>query len=182
MWYVWFCECSTDAAAGSQSACLQVCHFYSWVSVFERTFLLLFLLCSRSRRTPLFSIHKALPKLAGFYASLLNHSHRLGYITAPWKRVFIKLLLKVNAPSSPSNTRPVSNLCEISKMLERILHKQITDNIATNNKFDPRQAGFRADLPLRLLYCGFFMTFGLPWIRSASPFWFCLISVRRSIQ
>ena len=52
-------------------------------------------------------------------------------------------LLKVNPPTSPSDTRPIANLCELSKIFERVVHRQITDFIVTNEVLDSRQSGFR---------------------------------------
>ena len=52
-------------------------------------------------------------------------------------------LLKVNPPSSPSDTRPIANLCELSKIFERVVHIQIIEYITINNILDCRQSGFR---------------------------------------
>ena len=64
----------------------------------------------------LFSIHKVLPRLAPLLALLFNACLRLGHYPPSWKRAFVRPLLKVNPPSSPSDTRPIANLCELSKV------------------------------------------------------------------
>ena len=48
-------------------------------------------------------------------------------------------LLKVNAPASPSDTRPIANPCELSKILERVVRRQITDFIVANAVLDLRR-------------------------------------------
>ena len=49
----------------------------------------------------------------------------------------------MNPPSSPSDTRPIANLCELSKVFERVVHKQIIEYINMNNILNSRQSGFR---------------------------------------
>lgn len=53
------------------------------------------------------------------------------------------LLLEVKSPSSPTKTRPTAKLCELSKILERLLHDQLSKCLERNNLFDPYQAGLR---------------------------------------
>ena len=91
----------------------------------------------------LFSIHYALPRVASLLALLFNACLRLGHFPSSWKRAFVRPLLKVNPPTSPSDTRPIANLCELSKIFERVVHRQITDFIITNEVLDSRQSGFR---------------------------------------
>ena len=91
----------------------------------------------------LFSIHHALPRVASLLALLFNACLRLGHFPSSWKRAFVRPLLKVNPPTSPSDTRPIANLCELSKIFERVVHRQITDFIVANEVLDSRQSGFR---------------------------------------
>ena len=91
----------------------------------------------------LFSIHYALPRVASLLALLFNACLRLGHFPSSWKRAFVRPLLKVNPSGSPSDTRPIANLCELSKIFERVVHRQITDFIVANDVLDPRQSGFR---------------------------------------
>ena len=92
-----------------------------------------------------FSIHYALPRVASLLALLFNACLRLGHFSLSWKRAFVRPLLKVNPPASPSDTRPIANLCELSKIFERVVHKQITDFIIANDVLDSRQSGFRCE-------------------------------------
>ena len=91
----------------------------------------------------LFSIHKALPRLAPLLAFLFNACLRVGHFPLSWKRAFVRPLLKVNPPSSLSDTRPIVNLCELSKVFGRVVHRQIVEYINMNNILDCRQSGFR---------------------------------------
>ena len=91
----------------------------------------------------LFSIHKAFARLAPLLALLFNACLRLDHFPPSWKRAFVRPLLKVNRPSSPSDTPPIANLCELSKVFERVVHRQIIEYINMNNIFDCRQSGFR---------------------------------------
>ena len=50
-------------------------------------------------------------------------------------------LLKRNSPISPSDTRPIANLCEMSKIFVRIVHREMTEFIVANDLLDPRQSG-----------------------------------------
>ena len=43
----------------------------------------------------------------------------------------------------PSDTRPIAELPELSKMLERLVHNQLQRYLETNHLIHPRQAGVR---------------------------------------
>ena len=89
-----------------------------------------------------FSIYYALPRGALLLALLSNACLRLGHFPSSWKRAFVRPLLKVNPPASPSDSRPIANLCALSKIFERVVHRQIIDFIVANNVLDSRQSGF----------------------------------------
>ena len=69
--------------------------------------------------------------------------HRLSHSSPSWKRAFVRPLLKANPPSSPSETRPITNLCELSIIFEKVIHRQIIKYITINNILDCRPSGFR---------------------------------------
>lgn len=64
-----------------------------------------------------FAILKAAPLLLESLLLIFNSSLRLSVFPSLWKRALVRPLLKVVPPASPSDTRPVSNLCELSKAL-----------------------------------------------------------------
>ena len=83
-----------------------------------------------------------LPTLSNVFLSLFNKSIILNKIPSVWKHSNILPVQKTLNPSSPSDYRPISLLCIISKILEKILHKQIVDYIIHHNILDPFQSGF----------------------------------------
>ncbi|XP_036144943.1 uncharacterized protein LOC118646356 [Monomorium pharaonis] len=85
--------------------------------------------------------------LAPRLADLFNTCFDISYFPSAWKRTLIRPMSKVNAPSSPSDTRPIANLCELSKLYERLAHKQIANFLHDSNfldsLIDPYQSGYR---------------------------------------
>ena len=67
-----------------------------------------------------------------------------------WKTALICPLFKIRIPLSPSYTRPKANLPGFSKILEKIVHRQISQYIADNNILDPRHLGFSANLSTQI--------------------------------
>ena len=60
------------------------------------------------------------------------------------KSIIIPILKKHTLDTSVLlNYRPISQLPIISKVLERIICKQITEYLVTNNLYDPNQSAFR---------------------------------------
>lgn len=55
------------------------------------------------------------PILTLLYNYCLEHT----IFPIAWKRSYIKSLSKVNLPKSPSDMRPIANLCEMSKVFEK---------------------------------------------------------------
>ncbi|CAB0034424.1 unnamed protein product [Trichogramma brassicae] len=54
-------------------------------------------------------------------------------------------LSKNNAPSTPSDTRPIAQLPELAKVLERIVHRQLLSHLISCGFLDPHQFGFRPE-------------------------------------
>ena len=53
-------------------------------------------------------------------------------------------LSKTPSPTTPSDTRPIAILCSASKVIERIVHEQLTAYLTTHDVLDPYQSGFTA--------------------------------------
>lgn len=94
-------------------------------------------------RIPLFAISTAFHEIASSLVTLFNSSLSLSYFPDDLKVSLIRALSKVRTPNSPSDTRPISNIPEPSKIFERVVHRQIVNFIENNNILDPRQSGFR---------------------------------------
>lgn len=90
-----------------------------------------------------FAILNSLPTIAPLLVNLFNLSFEKSQFPSCWKRAHIRPLLKANPPTSLSDCRPIANLSELSKLFERIIHKQITNYLSHHNLMDPRQSGFR---------------------------------------
>ncbi|KAK0157345.1 hypothetical protein PV328_011098 [Microctonus aethiopoides] len=76
-------------------------------------------------------------------SSIFNFGIQNSFFPAEWKKAYLRPLSKINMPRSPSDTRPIANLCEFSKLYERIIHKQIIQYLTSNNLLDPLQSGYR---------------------------------------
>ena len=83
------------------------------------------------------------PGVVRHITSLINESLVSGSFPADWKRAVIVPLLKTTSPSSPSDTRPIALLSCISKVAERVVHKQLVSHLTAHKLLDPRQSGYR---------------------------------------
>ena len=83
--------------------------------------------------------HRAITSLT----NLFNSSLAQATFPAHWKKALIRPLVKVKALSQPSDTRLIAQLPEISKLLERLVHKQLQGYLEVNQLIHVRQAGFR---------------------------------------
>ena len=77
---------------------------------------------------------------------IINNSMNLGEIPSSVKAAQIRpRLKKVNSDSSLlANYRPISNICFLSKTLERMVAKQLSTFLANNNLIDVFQSAYRA--------------------------------------
>ena len=77
--------------------------------------------------------------------SIYSHSLIYGIFPTSFKRSHIKLILKKNNldTSVLTNFRPISQLSIMSKILERIVSKQIFNYLSVNNILDPHQSAFK---------------------------------------
>lgn len=74
---------------------------------------------------------------------IINESLLSGTFPENWKKVTLRPLSKIKSPKVPSDTRPIAQLPEVSKILEKIVHKQLLHFLESKNLLNPRQAGFR---------------------------------------
>jgi hypothetical protein len=75
--------------------------------------------------------------------NIFNFSLQYGRFPDLWKKALVRPLAKTSRPSSPSDYRPISLLCVLSKVLERIVYDQVVEYLGQFNYFDPLQSGFR---------------------------------------
>ncbi|CAB0029825.1 unnamed protein product [Trichogramma brassicae] len=75
--------------------------------------------------------------------AVVNKSIELSCFPSSWKRAVITPLSKTNTPSSPSDTRPIAQLPEMAKILERIVHHQLLFHLTSHGLLNAHQFGFR---------------------------------------
>ncbi|CAB0044051.1 unnamed protein product, partial [Trichogramma brassicae] len=85
----------------------------------------------------------ALAALAPVLVSIINCMISTGKYPQLWKKSYIRPLSKVRIPSSPAQTRPVSNLPHLAKVCDRLLTAQITEHLESHSLLSPMQSGFR---------------------------------------
>ena len=74
---------------------------------------------------------------------IVNTSIATGKFPALWKKAKVVPLHKKNDVNVISNYRPVSNLCTSSKVLEKVIHAQMSDYFEKNDLMPAGQHGFR---------------------------------------
>ena len=74
---------------------------------------------------------------------IINLSIRCGYFPDEWKISKVLPLYKVDIKSDPNNYRPISILPVISKIIEKVIFKQLYEYLTHNNLLAVSQHGFR---------------------------------------
>uniref|UniRef100_A0A3B3IBG4 Reverse transcriptase domain-containing protein n=1 Tax=Oryzias latipes TaxID=8090 RepID=A0A3B3IBG4_ORYLA len=93
-----------------------------------------------------FSLSKeTYPLISDSILTMINASLETGYVPQSFKYAVVKPLLKKPSldPSILANYRPISNLPFISKILERVVVKQLNCHLQDNSHFEDFQSGFR---------------------------------------
>ncbi|CAB0037300.1 unnamed protein product [Trichogramma brassicae] len=85
------------------------------------------------------------PSILRVVTRIVNASMDLGYFPVSWKTAAVIPLAKGNSVALPSDTRPISLLSELSKIVEQIIHAQLSEYLFQNGLIDPGQHGFRPD-------------------------------------
>ena len=73
---------------------------------------------------------------------LFNLSLRLKKFPEPWKKSNLTVIHKKDSLTNPGNYRPISLLNYNGKLMERYVHKHLTDYFIENNVITPYQSGF----------------------------------------
>ncbi|KAK6179717.1 hypothetical protein SNE40_012018 [Patella caerulea] len=86
-----------------------------------------------------------LPSLICVITNIINSSIRENIFPDTFKSAIIFPLIKKKSldPEIEKNYRPVSNLSFISKLLERVISKQLTSHVRENNLLEPFQSAYR---------------------------------------
>ncbi|XP_011860418.1 PREDICTED: RNA-directed DNA polymerase from mobile element jockey-like, partial [Vollenhovia emeryi] len=94
-------------------------------------------------RLPSRLLRLALPCLLPEMLHIFESSFALNTFPTLWKRALVVPLPKCRAPESPQHFRPISLLCSISKVLEKIAARQITEYLESKDRLDPYQSAYR---------------------------------------
>ena len=81
--------------------------------------------------------------IAQSVTDIINKSFVSGTVPRAWKRARVVPIFKSGDIASLNNYRPISVLPIISKIIERAVHKQLSEFLETNNLLHPNQSGFR---------------------------------------
>ena len=81
--------------------------------------------------------------LVPIITKILNNSLSTGSFPSEWKNSQVIPLPKKANPVSFSDYRPISILPFLSKVLERLVHRQLNDFLTNNNLLNQFQSGFR---------------------------------------
>ena len=83
--------------------------------------------------------------MAPFVTELFRRSFTIGGFPAAFKVAFITPIVKKQGldAASTSSYRPISNLSVVSKLMERLVAKQIMDYLSIFGLLPPLQSGFR---------------------------------------
>lgn len=85
-----------------------------------------------------------LPCFLGPLTHIFNHCITTSVFPTLWKIGRVTPVAKNNSASCPGDYRPISILSVLSKVLESLLSRQITDYLDGNGLLSPLQSGFRS--------------------------------------
>ena len=94
---------------------------------------------------PTYILKLVIDLLAPFIAELFNRSLAAGHFPSPFKMASITPVLKKQGlnPADASSYRPISNLSVLSKLLERLVARQLQLYLSTAGILPTLQSGFR---------------------------------------
>lgn len=95
----------------------------------------------------------SLPVVLLCIVDLFNRSLKTSIFPTQWKSALVVSIKKIRDPTLPCHYRPISILCTLSKVLERLVYKQLWLYLDLSGKLDLYQTGFRvAHSRLKQLY------------------------------
>ncbi|CAB4038388.1 Hypothetical predicted protein, partial [Paramuricea clavata] len=84
--------------------------------------------------------------IAPTLTKIFNLSLRCGAFPDIWKKGKVTPIYKTGDPTSSNNYRPITILPTLSKLLERIVHRQIYNYLQEHTLLASQQFGFRSKL------------------------------------
>ena len=92
---------------------------------------------------PLQYIKHSINILAPHINRLFNNIIEKSTYPDKWKLAYIVPILKINKPSTPSDTRPIAILSQLAKVFDKIITKQISQYIESTGLLSPFQSAYR---------------------------------------
>ena len=88
-------------------------------------------------------LKEACPEIVPSLTHIINLFIRCGYFPDEWKISKVLPLYKEDIKSDPNNYRPISILPVVSKIIEKVIFKQLYEYLTHNNLLTVSQHGFR---------------------------------------
>ena len=88
-------------------------------------------------------LNRIAPGISASLSRLFNYSLSVGSFPNQWKVANVIPIYKKGDKSKVESYRPVSLLCGISKVFERIVANSIKDHLESNNLISEKQSGFK---------------------------------------
>jgi len=88
-------------------------------------------------------LKKCLPEIVPVLCHIFDCSLMHGVFPDMWKKAQVIPIPKLSVPVEPKDYRPVSILCVLAKVFEKIVHKQVSDYVAEHKLISNNQSGFR---------------------------------------
>ena len=84
------------------------------------------------------------PQIAEPLSKLFNPSLATGQLPSDWTRANITPIHKKGSKHLPNNYRPISLTCTVVKIMEHLIHQELSQFLSNNNKLITSQHGFRS--------------------------------------
>lgn len=88
-------------------------------------------------------IQLCLPHCASAITDIVNFSITSHTFPTSWKEGIIRPIPKIPSPKEPKDLRPITILTTLSKVLEKVIYKQLIQFLEKENKIPDIQSGFR---------------------------------------
>ena len=102
-------------------------------------------------KVPARILKDSLPATLQMITSLMNNSFKSNTFASAWKVAEVTCVLKDGDAGNPCNNRPISLLPVLSKVNERLAHRQFVTFLDNNNKLSQFQGGNRKSTETALL-------------------------------
>ena len=91
----------------------------------------------------IYMLHKFFPGLCYVLLDIVNASLITGIVPPSWKHALVTPIPKGGELSNVANWRPISILPAVTKVIERLVHRQISEYFNRNHLFSNSRHGYR---------------------------------------